>query len=86
MVFIKAIGVKGPCVPHGCVTPIINTDPSIEDAGQNFKQENDDQLGICEPGMGKKLHFGYQPGKQQKIADKEKVFHTTGFARNNSYN
>ncbi len=54
---------KRPGIPHFGIPAIIDTDPSVKNPNHDFEQKQDDQLGFAETRAGKKLHFGYQPGK-----------------------
>lgn len=74
-IFLQAVQVVGPGIDHLCQLAIIDTNPTIEDAGHDLKQEEDDDLGVGEAGAGEESYFSDEPGKENEVGSEQEIMH-----------
>ena len=82
-VFQQTIVVHLPCVYHLREVAVVESDPSIENSGENFEEKENDQLRITQSRMPEKSDPCHKPGKEEQVSHKQQIFQGEEFSVQN---
>ena len=82
-VFQQTIVVHLPCVNHLREVAVVESDPSIENSGENFEEKENDQLRITQSRIPEKSDPCHKPCKEEQVSHKQQIFQGKEFSVQN---